>query len=206
MPLERSILRTDIRHQLFILAPIPLLIFIAAPVVGFEFWRTKWGIGCCLGILWLGNKAGMAAISLQYRIAARALPTPIPGQPGVDFLFFDMEPLATFDKLKVIPDDVGFIYFSGDSYHIITLYHDLVIPIDGFLFEVLQQKGKAAGLLFRLAQESDKPVQEMVMVVKYIGDDLSVAADKNRRYEWASATIKQMASRRSVPPQIPQPS
>lgn len=166
--------------------------------LGVLFWRHWWGIPSAILVFYLQGLGAQKCLALQYALAARSLTAPLKGMPGVDFLLFESEPPETIHKLKIVPDDAGYIYSEDGSYRIKTLKYDFTIPFAEFHHEILAQNGSPKALLFRFRPRESQSVVELAATVKYLGNDLKVAADYKHRCEWASKAIESMKSSQPV--------
>lgn len=169
-----------------------MLAWLAAVALGVSFWRHWWGISASILMLYLGGWLGKRTLSLQYALAARSLAVPLQGAPGADFLLFDWESPETVQKVKILPEDAGFIYSEGGCYRITTLRHDFTIPFAEFHHEMLSSDGPVKALLFRFRPNESDAMVEFAAVIKYVGTDLKVAGDYKLRHEWASKVIESM--------------
>jgi hypothetical protein len=192
MPLKPAFLNTDFRHQQLALGFVPFLLWLAAATLGILFWRHWWGIPSSMLVFYLGWLLIKEILSLQYALAARSLTTPLKGTPGADFLLFDWDSPETVHKLKILPEDAGFIYSEGGFYCITTLHHDFSIPFAEFHHEMLTRDGSVKAFLFRFRPNESDAVVEFAAIIKYVGTDLKVAGDYKLRHEWASKVIESM--------------
>ena len=131
-------------------------------------------------------------LSLQYRLASQSIPVPLKGLPGKDFLLFDFEPPETAHKLKVFPEDAGFICSEAGRYRITTLRHDFSVPFTALECETQTNGAFGKVFLLRFQPAGSAEIMKLAATVKYIGDDLKDAGDETLKYEWASKIIESM--------------
>jgi len=192
MRLKSSFLNTDFRHHQLIVAFLPMVVWLVAVTICVLRWRHWWGIPSAFLLFYLGGMLAKRTLALHYALAGRSLAAPLKGVPGADFLLFESEPPETVHKLKIVPEDAGYIYSEGDSYRITTLQHDFTIPFAEFHHEILTRDGSPKALLFRFRPKESQAVVELAATVKYLGDDLKIAGDYRYRCEWASRVIESM--------------
>lgn len=192
MCLKPSFLNTDFRHHQLVLSFVPFVIWIGAAVLAFFFWHHRWALPSAILLFCLGALVARKLPWAAYALASRSLASPLKGSPGTNFLLFHSESPETLHKLKILPEDAGFLYAENGCYRIMSLKHDLSVPFGAFHHEPIKKGASAKALLLRFRPSETEPVVELAATFDYFGKDLEVAADSNRKCEWASKVIESM--------------
>jgi hypothetical protein len=203
MTLKPSFLNTDFRHHQLVLSFLPFLIWAAAATVAIAFWHHPLGATAALSLFSLGGFIAMKAPSFNYALASRSLRAPMHGTPGKDFLFFHAEAPETFHRLKLLPDDAGFLRIENGCFRITTLEHDFTISVEALHYEPILRNDCVRALLLRFQPAGTRDVVRIAAVFGYFGNDMKVAADRNLTCKWASGVIEAMiesdAARQIIP-------
>ncbi len=194
MPLKPTLLKTDFRHQVLVLSFVPFVLWGGAAVLLVKWSEHLGAVLAAVFLVFLGNVIGKASLALQYRLASCALPKMLPGAPGINFLLFDAEPPATFHKLKIIPEDAGFLYAEDGRYRITTLLHDFAVPFEALQLEPIRHGKGPAGLLLRFQPAGSSETIEFAAAFKYIGSNMQIAINKGLKCAWAAKVIDSMRS------------
>lgn len=201
MALKKSFLNLDHRHLMLPVVFLPFTLWIAAIIIGFLFWRQR-GLLIAAGLFFLGGWIARKIPTMEYWLARRALPQPIPGTAGTDYVLFNAEDPATMHKLKLFSEDSGFLYADDHSYRLQTLLHDYQIPFENFQQEFYQHQGEIKGIHLRFQPVGSAQTLELAISCIYPGNDMEIAGSIAKKNQWGSKAITAL-NRRKTPPPLP---
>ena len=180
----------DIRLPMLAVALLPLGLWGLALVVLILQWPGPRGFIDSFALLVSGGYAIRQGMSWMHRLAGGFLPNGFVARPAVNFLLFELEDAATADKLKLWGDEVGCIFPEDNCLRVHTSKRDICLSYDAISLETYYYKGKAAGVLMRWTAADAEESHSGVASFKYLGEDLRVGGDPERKAQWAQDIIR----------------